>query len=230
MFFIKKLISFFISPLVIVFILGALALFYFYRRKEKQAKIFLALLLSWLFIISYHPISSSMLMHLESHYSKLEVFDEKITHVLALGGDTKGRSYELLRLFHLNKHLKIITSGYEPNGSDGAKQMATLLREFGIPREAIIIKSQSRDTKEEALMMQRLVGKNPFILVTAAYHMPRAMALFKKLGLNPIAAPTNFLAKKSEWSHFLSLQSLTDFDKALHEYVGLLWYKIRGDI
>ena len=79
-------------------------------------------------------------------------------------------------------------------------------------------------------MMQKLVGNQAFILVTAAYHMPRSMALFKKLGLHPIAAPTNFLVKEKDWFDILNEKALLNFEVALHEYIGLLWYSIKGDI
>ena len=230
MFVIKKFISFFLSPLVIAFVLGLLGFYYFFKQKYKRAKLFFVLAFSWMFFISYDPIGTTMLSTLENEYEKLQTIPQEVTYILALGGDTKGRSYELLRLHHLNKDLKIITSGYEPKDSDGAVNTARILKESGIPKSTITIKDKSRDTKEEAFMMKKLVGNKPFILVTAAYHMPRAMALFKKLGLNPIAAPTNFLVNEKDWFGILSKRAWGLFEVALHEYIGLIWYNLKGDI
>lgn len=185
---------------------------------------------AWLFFISYDPVGLAMLASLENRYKKLEVIPNNVTYVLALGGDTIGRTYEVLRLYHLNNKLKIITSGHEPEDIDGAVHTARLLQESGIPKGAITVKKSSRDTKEEALMMKALIGDKAFILVTAAYHMPRAMALFEKLGLNPVAAPTNFLVKKKDWFEVLDQESGWNFEKALHEYIGLLWYRLKGYI
>ena len=64
---------------------------------------------------------------------------------------------------------------------------------MGVSKYNILMQEEPRDTEEEALYVKRIVKNKPFILVTAAYHMPRAMELFKKEGLSPIAAPTNFL-------------------------------------
>lgn len=228
MFIVKKLISFFLSPLVIGFILGLLAFYFLFKQSYKKAKVFFLLAFSWIFIISYEPISLSMLAALENEYATLKVIPQGVTHVLALGGDSMGRTYELLRLYHKNKTLKIIASGYEPKNRDGAIHTTRLLVESGVPKKMITIKEESRDTSEEALMMKTLVGNKPFILVTAAYHMPRAMALFKKMGLHPIAAPTNFSANEMDWFQILSSRGIRDFESALHEYIGLLWYKLRG--
>ena len=230
MFIIKKFISFFLSPLVIAFILALLGFYYFFKQQYKRAKLLFVLAFSWIFFISYDPVATTMLSALEDEYQRLKTIPKEVRYVLALGGDTKGRTYELLRLYHLNKDLKIITSGYEPRDRDGAVHTARVLSESGIPKDIITIKEKSRDTKEEALMMKSLVGDRPFILVTAAYHMPRAMALFKKLGLNPIAAPTNFLVKERDWFNFLDQESGMNFEIALHEYIGLLWYTLKGDI
>ena len=71
----------------------------------------------------------------------------------------------------------------------------------------------------------------PFILITSHYHMPRAMALFNKEGLYPTAAPTNELRKG--YSKFLSIPNGDDLkqtETALHEYIGLLWSKLRNQI
>jgi uncharacterized SAM-binding protein YcdF (DUF218 family) len=59
--------------------------------------------------------------------------------------------------------------------------------------------------------------------------MPRSMRVFQTQGLQPVPAPTGFLTKKGSryWSgptgHHLFMS-----DMAVHEYVGILWYKITG--
>jgi uncharacterized SAM-binding protein YcdF (DUF218 family) len=58
--------------------------------------------------------------------------------------------------------------------------------------------------------------------------MPRAMKLFKSLGLNPIAAPTAFY--KKEFSGYLrepDIDSLENSNMAIHEYVGILWSMLK---
>lgn len=230
MFFIKKSIAFFLSPLAIGFALGVIGFYFLLKQNHKKAKLFFILTFSWIFFISYEPISTTLLKSLENDYPKLEIIPKDVTHILALGGDSLARSYEVLRLYHKNKNLKIITSGYEPQKINGAVNTSRLIIESGLPKELITIKEKPRDTVEEALMIKSIVGDKPFILVTAAYHMPRSMSLFKKMGLHPIAAPTDFTIRQIDWLKILNPDALEEFDTALHEYIGLVWYALKGYI
>ena len=93
------------------------------------------------------------------------------------------------------------------------------------------MQEEAKTTFEEALWMKKRVGDKPFVLITAGYHMPRAYGLFKKAGLNPIPAPTDF-NHPEEYGFFSMLQSvhIRDTEHAWHEYLGLLVYKIQGKI
>ena len=48
------------------------------------------------------------------------------------------------------------------------------------------------------MVVKEIVGKDKFILVTSASHMLRAMALFRKQGMEPIPAPTDYMVKERE--------------------------------
>ena len=43
-----------------------------------------------------------------------------------------------------------------------------------------------------------MIGREKFILVTSAAHMPRSMALFRKRGLQPIPAPADFQVREAQ--------------------------------
>jgi len=79
------------------------------------------------------------------------------------------------------------------------------------------------------------VGKDKFILVTSAAHMPRAMGLFRKQGMEPIPAPTDYMAGEREGGlrlgmFFPSAGSLEKAGSAIHEYLGMVWGKLRSQI
>jgi uncharacterized SAM-binding protein YcdF (DUF218 family) len=85
-----------------------------------------------------------------------------------------------------------------------------------------------KNTWAEATEYKRLFGDSAqLILVTSAAHMPRAMKLFHKAGLSPIAAPTNHLVKKSPqpdfWFWLPSSINIQKMESAVHEYVGMGW-------
>lgn len=105
---------------------------------------------------------------------------------------------------------------------------AKLAFALGIKEENILINGLPKDTREEAIYTKSIVGDAPFLLVTSATHMPRSMMLFKSLGLNPIAAPTNFYKTNEEDYFKFNLESLQRSQIAMHEYLGIIWAKIRG--
>jgi uncharacterized SAM-binding protein YcdF (DUF218 family) len=79
-----------------------------------------------------------------------------------------------------------------------------------------------------------MIGKEPFFLVTSASHMPRAVALFKKLGMKPIPAPTGHLAKRprgrNPQRYFPSPEGLHKSQRLVYETLGMIWAKFRGQI
>jgi uncharacterized SAM-binding protein YcdF (DUF218 family) len=96
------------------------------------------------------------------------------------------------------------------------------------------MESVSKDTKDEARLIEEIVGNDSFVLVTSASHMPRSMAIFEKRGMHPIPAPTEHLAKESQrispGMFFPSADGLKKAERAFHEYLGLGWAKLRGQI
>ena len=78
----------------------------------------------------------------------------------------------------------------------GSKDTGTMMRNtavmLGIPKNQTIVAPPAKDTYGQAQSLKSSLAKKPFILVTSATHMARAMALFKKANLHPIAAPSCF--------------------------------------
>ena len=78
------------------------------------------------------------------------------------------------------------------------------------------------------------MGKDQFILITAASHMLRSVALFKKLGMQPIPAPTDHSFKGRQMINpgvfFPSAGKIGNAERVFHEYLGLAWAKLRGQI
>jgi len=73
---------------------------------------------------------------------------------------------------------------------------------------------------------------DPFVLVTSAIHMPRAMLLFRQQGMDPVPAPaeiTDFARNDiSPFSFFPRAAALSKVEAAWHEYLGLLWAQLNG--
>ena len=129
----------------------------------------------------------------------------------------------------------LVSGGTIPNidgNTPAANTMKELLVKLGIPEEDVLIEGNSSTTLENAIFTMELIKKYNFqevILVTSSVHMPRAMLAFKNLDVMIVPAPVNFLYEdmkpgildilpnRGSWEHNL---------RALHEWIGLLYYKI----
>jgi uncharacterized SAM-binding protein YcdF (DUF218 family) len=114
---------------------------------------------------------------------------------------------------------------------------------MGVPREDIIEDRTSLNTYQNAVNVKDIVvreGIDTVLLVTSAMHMPRSLAIFKKQGMNAIAAPTDFLVSErslkeiggTREAFLLSLlpnaSNLDDVSRAIKEYIGFFVYRLRG--
>ena len=114
-----------------------------------------------------------------------------------------------------------------------ASYLASIVSWFDVPINDIVLETESNNTADEAVAIKKIVDKESFYLVTSAVHMPRAMALCRQQGLNPIAAPTDFMsmyASDSRWEdiYLPNANNLAESSTAWHEVLGLVWGRLRG--
>ena len=100
-----------------------------------------------------------------------------------------------------------------------------------------MIESNSKNTYENAVFTKKILDSlkinGNFLLVTSAYHMPRAMSVFKKAGFKNITPYlTNRISGKRRFSfdHLLipNPDALFNLQFLIHEWVGYIIYKIKG--
>jgi uncharacterized SAM-binding protein YcdF (DUF218 family) len=108
------------------------------------------------------------------------------------------------------------------------------LEALGVAAERITAEEQSRNTIENAVFSRLLANPKPgerWLLVTSAYHMPRAMAAFGAAGFAVEAYPVDWRTRGpiDAFRPFSSLgDGLRRTDTAMHEWVGLLTYRLTG--
>lgn len=243
--FIKKLITFFIEPLGLIITLFLLGLWFLFDSKQKLAKQFLSFSFGFLILFSYPPFSNYLIKKLENKYPKYDYkANVKYIHVLGHGHNTDtsqpissnisdGGTKRVIEGIIIHKKIpnsKIVFTGYEGYTNEAnAKMNSILALALGVDEDNMIVNSKPNDTREEAKYMKSIVGFEPFVLVTSATHMPRSMLLFESMGMNPIAAPTDF--HKSEINSYLKLPNIEALEgsrMAIHEFLGMIWAKIRG--
>ncbi|MCF6330435.1 MAG: YdcF family protein [Sulfurimonas sp.] len=244
-FLLKKLITFFIEPLGLIIILFVFGLWFLFDGKQKLAKQFLSFSFGFLLLFSYPPFSNYLVKKLENQYSKYDYkTNVKYIHVLGSGHNTDAlqpissnlassgtkRVLEGIIIHKKIPNSKIIFTGYEGDTNEtNAKMNSMLALALGVDEKNMILNGIPNDTRMEAVYMKSIVGHDPFVLVTSATHMPRSMLLFESMGMKPIPAPTDF--RKNEIITYFkapNIGALEDSRMAIHEFLGILWAKIRG--
>ena len=110
--------------------------------------------------------------------------------------------------------------------------LARAAESLGIARSRMQLIVDVRDTEDESLAVRRIVGNEPFALVTSAWHMPRSVALFRHIGLGPLPCPADFTARAGDdiqWQDLLwDTGSIERSTWAVRERLGYLWIWLRG--
>lgn len=150
------------------------------------------------------------------------------------------------KLYREGKAPRLILSGgridWRGTGKPESEDMATLLEPMGVPQSAMLQDPNSLNTRENAVNVKQIMeaqGIRRVLLVTSALHMPRSLMIFRKLGVNAIAAPTDFTATQFDPQQVSTteaniIDALPDADqlrrttRALKEYVGIAVYWLRG--
>jgi uncharacterized SAM-binding protein YcdF (DUF218 family) len=142
------------------------------------------------------------------------------------------RMAEGIRLHRLLPGSTIVFSGGGAvDGVSSAKAAADLARALGVNANEMILEERSETTAEEAQTVRGIVGDDPFILVTSAVHMPRAMTLFYTHGMRPIPAPTEYRSTSNgAMMIWPSLANMGLANATAHEVLGLGWAWLRGEV
>ena len=251
MFIMKKIVSRLLFPLPLsleLLLVGILLLWFTRRQRAGKALVTCAGLL--LLALSNVWVSGALLRPLEHRYPPCAANlgrpdGSAVRFIVVLGGwadsdpdvpitshvapDLMVRLIEGVRLHREIPASKLILSG----NNDSADGMTEVAEALGVNENDILKLSQPKDTEEESQQVALIVRRQPFILVTSASHEPRAMGLFQKRGLQPIAAPTDYFTARHPWepdTFFPDGYNLYKSQVAFYEYLGLAWEKLRGKI
>jgi uncharacterized SAM-binding protein YcdF (DUF218 family) len=151
--------------------------------------------------------------------------------------DTSDRLWYAARLFRGGTAPRIVVSGGSYAGQRGrpaqteAEAMRELLVDFGVPADRIVMEGKALNTIENMRNVRTVVGDGKVALVTSAFHMPRALKLARKAGLNvtPFPADWRVIPAALTWWECVvpSIDSLWNGSIAVREYLAL-WFDRRG--
>ena len=234
---ITKLLPLDIYPLGAAMLLGAIAfaLSFTSWRHIGQMPFGFALVALW---VAATPILANWLkLRLEAQFPPQSI--ERLPQsdiVIVLGGvgadvgDPANRIMYALRIYRAGKAPLILVSG----GND-AQRIADLLVKLGAPSSALILETESRNTRENAVNTAAVFKQHGWrngLLVTSGAHMPRALAAFQKVGLNVTPAAMDIHPGQLLFPSFLDLLpdafALALTMSAIKEMIGLCVYSYRG--
>lgn len=258
LFWLKKAVSFFLMPLPVCVILILAGLWLMRsRRREKSGRRLLASGILLLLLCSNNLVSTWLIHPLESRYPAIPELTPgappppalaRCRYVVVLGGGSSdadnlpataklsssalARIVEGVRLLQALPGARLVVSG--PGTENRPTHAAVLARAavtLGVAPERIIKIETARDTEDESQAVRQLIGDAPVALVTSAWHMPRAAALFRQAGVDALPCPADYIARGDGKFRWLALrfdtESLERSTLAVHEWIGICWLRLR---
>lgn len=212
--------------------------------------------LAMLVLAGLLPVGNALVLPLEQRFASVPQpsAGDDVAGIILLGGFEDGwvsggrpglavneaaeRLTEGLRLARRLPAARIVFTGGATSllvlQPDAAGPVGRFLAEMGIAPERIVLESRSRNTHENALLTRDLVQPEPgrpWVLVTSAYHMPRAVGVFRKAGFEVIAYPVDFRTRGPEdlLRPFERIPAgLERLDLGAREWIGLVAYRLTG--
>lgn len=224
-------------------------------RRPHLARALVAAALGLLLLIGWRPLPDHVMRHLEGQYAEMPTQADLrgFVGMVVLGGSTEPgyvaqdhvqplltsaaeRMTAPVALLRTNPHLRVIYTGGDgdwlPIGPPEAQLAKAFFDTMGVPPQAVQYESASRTTQENARLAAELPGVDihqRWLLVTSAYHMPRAMATFARAGWNVTAYPVDFrTGSRTPWTAYSLQNGVRTWQLALHELLGAAAYRAAG--
>jgi len=253
MFFVLSKIAWFVlSPVNLVILLGALAALLAFTRFARIGRWLGLVSLTILLLLSFSPLPRLLVLPLENRFPQQDAAKGPVTGIIVLGGAVgigrgdvvlnyaAARMTKAVELARLHPEAKIVFAGGAAHlvtqvtmtEADGAR---ALFLSLGLKEERLVMEDRSRNTVENAIFTRRLVEPKPgerWLLVTSAWHMPRAMGVFRQAGFPVEAFPVDWLTENKPGDYvrpyLRAPRGLSVADDGLKEWLGLLVYRLAG--
>lgn len=254
-YYLSKIVWFFATPsnLLPCLVLLGLVLAAFTRfRRSALALATVSILL--VVFCGLGPVANWVMLPLEQRFPTHQPNDTRIDGVIVLGGSVMGdetmarqqlttneagervialgdlsRRYPSARIIFTGGGGTLLHTGVAE--ADAVRAFADTL---GVAEGRIEFEDQSRTTQENAVFTRDLVKPQAgerWLLVTSAWHMPRAIGAFRQAGFEVIAYPVDFRTRGprdvTRTFAFIS-EGLRRLDTGAKEWVGLIGYRLAG--
>jgi uncharacterized SAM-binding protein YcdF (DUF218 family) len=208
-------------------------------------------LLFFIVLLTFIPVGNIMMHTLETRFPTNPVLPKKLDGIIVLGGalnpgmtqhwnqlETNQYNERLLYFAWLAKEYpkaSLIFTGGNASMDRGkpteANSLSAFLNLYNIKADRILFEDQSRTTYENALYSSKLILENKiegkWLLITSAFHMPRAIGAFCAQAIDAISFPVDHQTNSGRLLpgfQFDFLGNLQILSQAIHEWLGLLAY------
>jgi len=253
-FYLSKILNFMIAPFTWFMVLALIARFS--KNPERKRKWWIAAIVV-LLVFSNPFLANEVIKKWEMTPISSNTIKEPFDVGILLGGSLRyydqeynrpiysqsvDRLLQTIALYKSGKIKKILLSGGSGSVTRPEEReseiILTVLEQTGIPAEDIIIENISRNTYENAVYTAKILNEKypggKFLLITSAFHMRRSIACFNKTGLHTTMYPVDPRAHSHiytpENAIFPHAGALLMWDAMVHEWIGILSYKLAGYI
>jgi uncharacterized SAM-binding protein YcdF (DUF218 family) len=254
----EKGIQVFLQPFTLTVLLLGIALANLWRKRRETRRRLLLVTCGYLllFLLSLRVVSYGLVAPLEWQYPPLRQrpYDTQAIVVLSSyvhASDARRVRPELdeyatrrclvaAELYRTGPACPILVTGYGKDdgvaGPTCSDAMRDLLLQLGVRAGDILVENHSQNTYENAVESRKLLaarGLERIVLVTDANHLPRGVRCFQKQGLDvtPCGSLYRGTYLNGTWEEWVpDVRSVRDCELACHEWLGMVWYWLRGRI
>jgi uncharacterized SAM-binding protein YcdF (DUF218 family) len=250
----SKVFAFFTLPTNVIVLAGFVGALLMPTRFGRTGRYLAAVALILLAVIGWSPLSRILTLTLERQFPPWSTSAGDPAGIIVLGGSIDGRMSGARQSIVLTESAERLTTAVDLarryprarlifTGGSGSLMFpeareAPIARQvfasLAIPIERIEIEDRSRNTVENAIFTKRIANPKPgerWLLVTSAFHMPRAMGVFRKANFPVEAYPVDWrtAGPDDSWAFSnMASSSFRRFDIAVHEWIGLAIYWLSG--
>jgi len=251
---VSKVLGFFACPSNFLIVIGLIGIVLLCTRFTRLASWLIVTSLVLIAIAGLSPLGNALILPLEQRFPPWDASRGPPDGIVVLGGailpgmsasrgatvlnDAAERVTVAAELARRYPNARIVYSGGSaaPISDDGLEAGFAVrqLEALGVARERIVAEEQSRNTIENAVFSRLVANPKPgerWLLVTSAFHMPRAMAAFRAADFSIEAYPVDWRTAGTGdlVRPFASLaDGLNRTDIAVHEWDGLVAYRLAG--
>jgi uncharacterized SAM-binding protein YcdF (DUF218 family) len=245
-----------LQPFPLLWLLLGLALLNLWRKRTESRRRLLLVTFPFvvLSIISLPAVSDLVVASLERQYPPLLHRPDDIQAIVVLSSyvfppttpgappefdeRTSNRCLKAADMYHQGQPCPVLVSGRsaDADGADYGEAMRALLMKLGVRADDVLVERQSLTTYENAVESARILqGRqlSRILLITDATHLKRAVACFRKQGMEVVPCGCAYRLRDSpfELSRLLPQPGVAERCQWIcHEWLGLAWYWWRGRI